>query len=51
MSWDGSGNGLGTFWDGFGLVLQKEYWVGSKDIFSKMAGSMFPASGHFRIAF
>ena len=51
MSWDVSGSGLGTFSDGFGMVLKKMSDEVGKSTFSKMTGSIFPESGRFRIAF
>ena len=51
MSWDVSGSGLGTFSDGFGMVLEKMSDEVGKSKFSKMTGSIFPESGRFRIAF
>ena len=51
MSWDVSGIGLGTFSDGFGMVLEKICGEVEKTKFSKMAGSIFPESGCSRIAF
>ena len=47
MSWDVSGSGLGTFWDGFGTVLKK-CRMGSKNG-KKMSRSIFPASGYTKI--
>ena len=46
MSWDGSGSGLGMFSDGFGMVLEKMSDGVKHIFFSKMAGSIFPESGH-----
>ena len=52
MSWDVSGSGLGTFSDGFGMVLKNKSGGVEKDKnvqkykFSKMARSIFPGSGH-----
>ena len=51
MSWDVSGSGLGTFLDGFGMVLKKMSDKVGKSKFSKMPGSIFPESGRPRIAF
>ena len=51
MSWDVSGSGLGTFSDGFGMVLEKMSDEVGKSKFSKLTGSIFPESGRFRIAF
>ena len=51
MSWEVSGSGLGTFLDRFGKVLRKMSDRVQKLKFSKMAGSIFPESGRFRIAF
>ena len=48
MSWDVSGNGLGTFSDGFGMVLKNVGWD-QKQFCSKLAGSIFPASGYTKI--
>ena len=49
MSWDVSGSGLGTFSDGFGVVLNKCRMGPGDDFFSKMTGSMFPESGYLKI--
>ena len=46
MSWDVSGSGLGMFSDGFGMALEKMSDGVEKLKFSKMAGSIFPGSGH-----
>ena len=46
MSWDVSGSGLGTFSDGFGMVLEKMSDGVEQLQFSKMTGSIFPESGH-----
>ena len=46
MSWDVSGSGLGTFSDGFGMVLEKMSDGVEKQKFSKMTGSIFPGPGH-----
>ena len=51
MSWEVSGSGLGMFLDRFGKVLEKMSGGVRKVKFSKMAGSIFPESGRFRIAF
>ena len=51
MSWEVSGSGLGMFLDRFGKVLGKMSDGVRKLKFSKMAGSIFPESGRFRIAF
>ena len=51
MSWDVSGSGLGMFLDRFGKVLEKMSDGVRTLTFSKMAGSIFPESGRFRIAF
>ena len=51
MSWDVSGSGLGTFWDGFGKVLEKMSDGVQKTKISKMSGSIFPELGRVRIAF
>ena len=48
---DVSGSGLGTFLDGFGMVLEKMSDDVEKSKFSKMAGSICPESGCSRIAF
>ena len=49
MSWDVSGSGLGTFSDGFGMVLKKMSDGAEKSNFSKMAGSIVPESGYLEI--
>ena len=49
MSWDVSGSGLGTFSDGFGMVLEKMSDGLEKLQFSKMAGRIFPESGYLTI--
>ena len=49
MSWDVSGSGLGTFSDGFGMVLEKMSDGAEKSTFSKMTGSIFPESGCLKI--
>ena len=46
MSWDVSGSGLGMFSDDFGMVWEKTSGGVEKLTFSKMAGSIFPESGH-----
>ena len=46
MSWDVSGSGLGTFSDGFGMVLEKMSDGVEQFQISKMVGSIFPESGH-----
>ena len=51
MSWDVSGSGLGMFLDRFGKVLEKMSDEVRKSKKSKLAGSIFPESGRFRIAF
>ena len=51
MSWEVSGSGPGTFLDRFWKVLKKMSDGVRKLTFSKMAGSIFPESGRFRIAF
>ena len=51
MSWEVPGSGLGMFLDRFGKVLKKMSDGVRKLKFSKMAGSIFPESGRFRIAF
>ena len=51
MSWEVSGRGLGTFLNIFWKVLRKMSDGVRKLKFSKMAGSIFPESGRFRIAF
>ena len=43
MSWDVSGSGLGTFSDGFGMVLEKMSGGVGKIKFSKMTERIFPA--------
>ena len=45
MAWDVSGSGLGTFSDGFGMVLEKMSDGVEKLKFSKMAGSIFRGRG------
>ena len=45
MSWDVSGNGLGTFSDGFGKVWGKMSDEVEKTTFPKMSGSIFPVTG------
>ena len=53
MSWDVSGSGLGTFSDGFGMVLEKTSDGAGQMFFvlyfSKNAGSIFPESGYLKI--
>ena len=49
MSWDVSGSGLGTFSDGFGMVLEKMSDGVEKYVFSKMVGSICPALGYLKI--
>ena len=49
MSWDVSGSGLGTFSDGFGMVLEKMSDGVEKSIFSKMTGSIFAELGYLKI--
>ena len=49
MSWDLSRSGLGTFSDGFGMVLEKMLGSVEKSKFSKMARSIFPESGYTKI--
>ena len=51
MSWEVSGSGLGMFLHRFGEVLEDMSGGVRKVTFSKMAGSIFPESGRFRIAF
>ena len=51
MSWEVSGSGLGMFLDRFGKVLKKMSDGVRKLKFSKMARSIFPESGRFRIVF
>ena len=51
MSWDVFGSGLGTFSDGFGMVLKKMSDAADNLIFSEMSGSMFPESGYLEITF
>ena len=46
MSWDVSRGGLGTFSDGFGMVLEKMPDGVEQLKISKMTGSIFPESGH-----
>ena len=50
-SWEDSGSGLGTFLDICWKVLKKMSDGVPKLKFSKMAGSIFPESGRFRISF
>ena len=45
MSWDVFGSTLGTFSDGFGMVSRKSSENVEKLKFSKMSGSIIPASG------
>ena len=40
MSWDVSGSGLGTFWDGLGMVLKK-CWAWSKNEESQNTPAVF----------
>ena len=51
MSWDLSRSGLGTFSDGFGMVLNKMLGGVKKLKLSKLAGNIFPASGYTKITF
>ena len=46
MSWDVSGSGLGTFSDGFGMVLEKMSAGAEQSKFSKLAGSIVPESAY-----
>ena len=46
MAWDVSGSGLGTFSDGFGMVLEKMSDGVEKLKSLKMTGSTFPESGY-----
>ena len=41
MSWDVSGSGLGTFWDGFGMVLKKNVGRGRTKTHQTMLGVLF----------
>ena len=50
MSWDVSGSGLGTFSDGFGMVLKKISGRAEKINVSKMTGDTVPESGYLEIA-
>ena len=50
MSWDVFGIGLGTFSDGFGMVLKMSDGAEQLNC-SKMTGSIFPESGYLEIAF
>jgi hypothetical protein len=45
MCWNVFGSTLGMFLDGFGRVWRKSVDFIEKSFFSKMSGSIFPASG------
>ena len=50
MSWDLSRSGLGKLSDGFRMVLKKMLGGVKRLTFSKLAGSICPASGYTQIA-